>query len=647
MQSEEPRLRLLLERLNLDHPGLEEVRAAARAENLYGAMVALLEYYQHKPIPEGVLSIPFTGEQWVLKQARDAVEDTFTLQGVTARQATLPDGSIDWADKGPRNDQEWAWLLNRHLHFRFLLVAWERTGDDKYIATIDRHLASWIRQNPHPGRISFSAAWRVLEAGRRLLDSWVDVFYLLRDEPALTPETRLLMLSSIPENAWQLRHHHARGGNHLLTENLALTNTALAWPEFRDAEEWLYYALETIQEQMFAQSYPDGVYKELSNHYQRVILLTLQRWYEVVALHRPEIISPELRERMEALWNAFAMVMLPDGTGPLNNDSDVENNRAHLARVVDYYDREDWRFVLSNGTRGEWPHETYSIFFPWAGQAIMRSSWSPQAEWAYFEMGPYGTDHQHRDRLHLSLAVGGREFLIDGGRYTYVPGLARNYFLGPLSHNVILRNGEGTIPPPPIHTRPIREGWAITPEMAWFSAGAEFPAEPLYGRGRASHQRTVYYEPGRFWIVLDEVIGIGVQDWEARWRFHPEVTHPEQPENGVWRMQHGEAVLHLIPLAANPWDVSVARGIETSRSFEGWYSTHYNVREPASDFRFRTRSRGPQQWAWVFVSDPEGSAREVTAHWISQRPGAPATLVITRDEERWERTLSARGPVTP
>lgn len=641
VELEEERFRLLLSRLNLEYPGLEDVQAAAKRDDLYGAMVALLTYYREKPTPAQVLSRPFTGERWVLDQAADAVEDTFTLQGITARQQSLPNGQIDWSHRGPRNDQEWAWLLNRHLHFRFLLVAWERTGDAVYLETINRHLISWIRQNPHPGRRSYSAAWRVLEAGRRLLDSWVDVFYLLRDEPALTDEARLLMLSSIPENANQLRRFHARGGNHLLTENLALTNTALAWPEFADAEEWLYYALGTIQEEMFAQSYPDGAYKELANHYQRVILVTLQRWYELVDAHRPEIITPELRIRMEALWNYFALVMKPDGTGPLNNDSDLENNRAFLEKVVDYFDREDWRFALSNGQKGSWPQETYSWFFPWAGQAIMRNHWGRNGDWAYFEMGPYGTDHQHRDRLHLTLMVGGKPFLVDAGRYTYVPGLAREYFRGPRSHNLILRNGQGTLRPPRIHTAPIEQGWEITPRHAYFTARADFPSQPLAGQGRAFHQRTVYFEPDRFWIVLDEVTGFGPQEWTVQWRFHPDTSIEIRPDGNLLA-QNETARLHMVPVTTRPWAVEKFSGIETNRQFAGWYSPQYNVKYPAFDFHFQTRSTGPRQWAWVFFPDPEGTLEQVAVEASPSRPGEPLHLTISRDGQTWNRTISSR-----
>src|SRR5690606_25840300 len=61
----------------------------------------------------------------------------------------------------------------------------------------------------------------------------------------------------------------------------------------------------------------------------------------------------------------------------------------------------------------------------------------------------YGTGHQHRDMLHLSVSAFGKDLLVDGGRYTHQdyfsfdPTIWRGYFRSSFSHNVILIDGHG------------------------------------------------------------------------------------------------------------------------------------------------------------------------------------------------------------
>ena len=641
VEQEEPRMRLLMERLDPHHPGLEAVHQAYREDDLPTALRKLLEYYRDKDPPLGVLSDPIPFDENARREAQQAVLGIFTMQGITGRPPREPGGSWDWSYRGPRRDKEWAWFFNRQFYFRHLLNRYRETGDPTYVHVINEMVIDWVRQNPYPGRYSRSHSWRVLEAGRRLLNSWVDVFYLLREDPSFHPEARLMMLASIPDNADCLRNFHARSGNHLLTEMLALTNTAIAWPEFAQSEDWLRYAIKTLQVEIFAQSYPDGAYKELANHYQRVVLDTLQRWYALVRDHHPEEVSPEIAERMEKLWNYYAMVTRPDGTGPLNNDSDLEENARLVATVTDYFDRPDWEYIVTHGTQGTRPEDPPSRFFPWSGQAIMRSGWDRDAQWAYFEMGPYGTDHQHQDRLHISLMAGGKPFLVDAGRYIYLPGPARSYFTGAASHNLLLHNGEGSLPPPKAHRSPITDGWKITPAFDYFTARAFFPEQAKRGQGRPFHQRTVYYQRDSFWIVLDETMAFGASEWEARWRFHPEVTVEKKNRHRLLA-EHSGTYLHLSPLGDIPWQVVEQRGWETPL-FRGWYSERMNQRAPASAFSFSAPFTSPRPMAWVLVpsSSPED---QIEASWKSGRIGEPATFHIRINDQSWEISLSSTTP---
>ena len=108
-----------------------------------------------------------------LDAANHALEDVFTLQGVTARQQRLSSGKFDWTWRGPNNDIEWAWFLNRLACLSDLWRAYAKTGNIQYHSYMLMTLDDWMTSNPAPRMLSFSPAWRPLEAARRLLYVWL------------------------------------------------------------------------------------------------------------------------------------------------------------------------------------------------------------------------------------------------------------------------------------------------------------------------------------------------------------------------------------------------------------------------------------------------------------------------------------------
>ncbi|WP_232767513.1 heparinase II/III family protein, partial [Geminisphaera colitermitum] len=353
-----------------------------------------------------------------------ALLDTYTLQGITATQPRLSNGGYDWDWRGPNKDPEWAWFFNRHAIFQNLLDAYRKTGDTRYRDHLLATLNDWIAAHPPPRAISFSAAWRPLEAARRVMESWIPTWRQLRDDPAaFPPERRARFLQSLHDHGNHLRHHHAFAGNHLITEMLALAELSLTLPDLPDALEWRDYALTRLARAYDEQVYPDGAHKELSTHYQRVVALNYQQLLTLLRTSGQTDLARAWEPRVRRLWEYFAAVMKPDGTNPLNNDSDTEA----VATLLRAYSPDTLP-------------PTHSTHLPYAGQTIFRSRLSPLHLWAFFDTGPRGTDHDHADRLHFSLSIDRNDFLVDNGRYTYTPGPFRDYFAGPSAHNVVLLN---------------------------------------------------------------------------------------------------------------------------------------------------------------------------------------------------------------
>ena len=547
------------------------------------------------------------------QEAEAALNGTFTLQGVTGTLPRRTDG-FDWSWRGPNNDPEFAWFLNRQHQVPALFVAWRETKDVRFRTALNAQLRDWLRQSPRPGHYSFSPAWRALEVARRMEEAWMPVLFSPGAGDALDEDVLLGLLADVPDHAAALRHTHSFSGNHLLTELTGLAAIALAFPEFKDAPQWLDYAVTEARAEAGREIYPDGAESELSNLYQVVVLLELQRLADMLAAAGREKAGADLHPLLENAWNYFARALDPRGHGPLNNDSSEADDAALVRQMAAVYHRPDWLFIATQGREGTAPAAPPTEYFPYAGLAVLRSGWDANAQWAFFETGPRGSDHQHADRLHLSIGGGGREFLVDDGRYNYQPGAWRDYFTGSRGHNVLLLDGQGTLPPPDMVTIPAHITQKIgaipavagTPVSDMFEAGASYAGNLVKGQGPAYHQRTVNYMRGQYWMVTDEVFCAGPHQLEALWHFHPDCT-VKRDGSLVYTDDAGQSNLALWPMDAPPgdWTVDLIRGRETPAP-QGWYSPVFNHKVPATCASFTARVNGPTKVTWVIWIVPPG-----------------------------------------
>jgi len=528
--------------------------------------------------------------------AEAILHDEIRLKGLEGPIKRRPDGGIDWRDWGPKEDKEWAWFLNRHLYFRDLCAAYNATGKEAYLERIRDDLADWLTHEPSPERLNFTPSWRALEVARRLQRSWIPLFAELPVGHPIADEIRALMVSSLPDHGAMLYHHPSFwGGNHLVTEKTMLAAIAVLWPEIPEAEAWFRRSSESMISEVVAQTYPDGAYKELSNHYHRIALEGFSVFQGLAEMSPHPVVDSlhQLVDRITAMWSYFAGVVRPDGFGPLNNDSDLENNRIYIERRMrsEGDTVASWRdyaaFLSSAASIGASPSRVY----PDAGHAVMRSGWDADAEWAFFDAGPAGTAHEHVDALHLSVQLGSEPFLVDAGRYHYRPDAWRIYFRGPASHNtVILEDAE-----PVDRIRESKPGTAdflqvrIEDGVEGFGGRAQW----RIGRGLlADHYRWILYSRNNYWLVLDEVSAPGAIGGSLKWHFHPECIINLLPEDN--RLEASAA--SGSNLTFDLWSSARTELREAKGSVdpvEGWYSPYYNIREAASVALLKFRAFGP------------------------------------------------------
>jgi len=462
-------------------------------------------------------------------------------------------------------------------------------------------------------------------------------------------------------HAEYIKKYHKVEHNHAVMELFGLIKLALCWPEFKKSEEWLEYGTRNFRHELDFEVYPDGVQNELTSHYHGVPLRYFEGVMQIME-HAGKPVPQEYSETVEAMYNYYAYTMRPDGNGLLNNDSDLDYTRPRVQTAAETYNRRDWQYIVTNGTEGLKPEGTGSVVFPWAGQVVMRSGWDRDAQWAFFDIGPWGWSHQHNDKLHLSVSAYGRDILVDSGRYWYKPDSWRGYFISSPAHNVILVDDMVQKPDDKLTDNPMTDNYAVLPdfdfavgtfdkgfEVSRFTEeyGIEQIAPPtdssVIGAPEISdtkHVRAVVNLRGQYFVVVDMIESEAAVDASVLWHFHPDCT-VEQEGTSVLSTDAGKGNIRIIPAGTVNWDIDLIKGAEEP-AIQGWYSVRYNEKEPCTVAVYKGKVTGYQTFAWVIIPD-RGLVAEPDVTLMSSPAGSVRLSIMPRGGERTEIAVRLAG----
>jgi len=637
------KLTLLFNSLDLTYEGLSDVGEALAKADTIAASNALIKYYKNRERPSWLLrDMDEFSDSDERRRANQILEDIFTRRNVTTEIPKLNYGGWKWSYTGPEKDDEFGYTLNRHEYFLLLLKGWHDSGKDVYAKKFDTLIRDWIINNPLPDnthrmwevlrtttseldwRDIEEVIWRVLEAGIRAGNSWPQAFYGFQDADEFSPAGRLLILSSIPVHAQYLKEHHAVGHNHGTMELNGLGLLGLAFPEFQHSADWFDYALDKMEDELNIQVYPDGVQTELTSTYQ---LVALRHFETLIENYRSagRFVSDAYLNGIEDMYNYLAYSMRPDGHQPLNNDSDRDDLKPKVLKAAKKFNRQDWEYIVTNGTSGEKPKGLTSTTFPWAGLHIMRNSWASDSHWAMFDTGPFGTGHQHADMLHLSIHAYGRDLLVDSGRFTHEnyfsfdPKTWRGYFRSSFSQNVILIDGKGQSSGPLKAEKPLKEGINYVHNQLFdyargtFSSGFADGTDSGFSKNnviKAEHTRAVFYVKDEYWVVVDRVRTDETRVLEVLWNPAPDVN-VEIEGNQIVSNDENKGNIRIVPVGNIPWSVEITKG-QTEPFIRGWYSETYGKKEEISTAVYSTKIDGSATFAWVLVP-AFGTVPKITA----------------------------------
>jgi hypothetical protein len=292
---------------------------------------------------------------------------------------------------------------------------------------------------------------------------------------------------------------------------------------------------------------------------------------------------------------------------------------------------------------------------------IMRDGWGAHDHWGFLDVGPLGVSgHQHRDKLHLGIFAGGRDLLVDSGRYWYKPEVFRQYVLGTHGHNCLMIDGSGQNDDVETVDAPF-DGPAMVTEAFDFCRGS-FTAGYLGKTGLAEHTRAVLYLRGKCWIVVDRLRTDRPRTVQALWHFHPDCTVTTDGPD-VLTVDPGLGNLRITPVAAMPWRLDLVRGatdpddahyrmwkVDIVREpddpgVQGWYSPQYNEIAPSTCVVYRADGLDSATFAWI-IAPAVGDVPAVHVEALALDE-THARLRVTLDGETWEVAVPLEGMAPP
>jgi hypothetical protein len=557
---------------------------------------ALLAHFRG---PRGVRYDPVADTDETRPDKIDALlEGRFQFNGETH---VLPD-PIDWLHN-PSSDIEWHILLHKFYYAVGLGLAFERSGDARYVRRWVELIEGWMRVTP-PGFIAADVT------GRRV-QNWIYSLHLFVGHAAhdsaasIAPDFHRRLLVSLHEQVEYLCANLTDKRNHRTLELLAIFLAGVVFPEMRLAAHWREFALKETVANLHSDLLPDGVHCELSTDYHHLVLknaLNFRRLATGNGVTVPAAFDAALQSAL-----AFSLhVHQPSGSVASLSDGDARGYLDLLRQGAEIFGRADLRYVATQGREGTPPCERVAHFDA-SGYHVVRSGWGEDdmpfadAQHLVFDCGPLGEgNHGHFDCLNFELAAFGRALIVDPGRYTYSEAVHddginwRVRFRGTAVHNTVCVDGRNQTRYEPKAIKPgtrhaagsVRHkiaGPAPDAMLLERHHGARF--DLLHGRAcsheyDAVHERCIVFVDRRYWIVSDWLRAPTVHDYTLNFQLgSPAHERSVLSSSGAWRLASPGLLMLQTPR------VGMQSALQPS-----WVSTRYGDKQPAPAWQSTQRA---------------------------------------------------------
>lgn len=227
---------------------------------------------------------------------------------------------VDW-NKIANGDPEWTYMLNRHGFMVDLAMAYQITGEEKYLEKWKEYLFGFIHYNGVPNEDN-KISWRNIDTGIRL-SNWMRSLIYFGDDLKLSNEELKIFEESLKihldylYHSYKLKHLLSNWGVLVITGVLAVS---ILFPEIVK-EEYVKWAWKQLNDQIDLQFYQDGIQWEQSPLYHHEVVLSIT-YILMHAEYTDTILSINLREKLHPLVEAAQFFIRPNGKLVALHDTD-------------------------------------------------------------------------------------------------------------------------------------------------------------------------------------------------------------------------------------------------------------------------------------------------------------------------------------
>ena len=588
-----------------------EYASALNGNDFRRAMQIAVDYFRKRPSPaffDDLKERPYDKETAVRAAKGDIT--------VVNLSYAFPGGEIDYLYDPTKStgiyNPEWQWQINRMYFWNDMALAYLRDRDEKLAAAFDRQAYKWVTTLPCPaadwnGR-AFPSAWRTIETGIRLMNSWQTAFEVFRKSPSVRTETLALMLASMHEQALHALANRTRK-NWLMIELSGVHTFGVLFPEFKISSEMRKQSAFHLGTELKNQLLPDNMHYELSPDYHWVILNCC------VTIYANAMKSDSLADlpadfgiSLEKTAEAFLQLTTPGFTQPRTNDCYTINAPEVFKKIYPLFPhRKDFLWAVKAGKEGEPPAgSSASRFLPWGGFVAMRSSWKQDAAYLCFDVGALGMGHMHQDKLNINIYKGKEELLFDDGGGNYENSPYRHYAISAAGHNTVLVDGAGQFRQEPKITSQAIDAQFFTGSKFDYACGVY---DDTFGENclkPATHKREILFVKPDFFAVADTLQSVDGNLHDYTMLMQLETLQVKTAPGIVHGVLDGEYDLYALLLSD---DISVVVESGKSDPVSGWYvGRNDKIRKAASTVKVTAKQQKDFKFLTLFFPLKKGDA---------------------------------------
>ena len=546
--------------LKLEKPELAAVKAALDNGDVEAAGKAYTGYFRTREIrPPVAPNWPALGRNREYNTSgADAYLAGHLRDGYSVYE--VPETGIDW-QKAPLS------CLTRFPILGTVCYAAHHTRDAKYARWIVGHINEYMAAYPIEefvgkgrqgwrGDYTPALPWHWCMIDLRL-SKMAEAVALVRSFPEVTDEELLQILQRMYEETRWLQMYikamvdgrHNGGCSWIGT----MLDVCAVLDDFAVSDKWLEYNAQLLDQYIDEAFYPDGMCIELTTAYSLGVAHQTQRMAYAM---REQAGFEAAKPKLEAMITCMTAFGKPTGRVPCFGDCYAGYaTSAAYKPLLEHLDL-PWAGRMIKGEGGPvppflvWPEPGQE---QWCGYYAMRSDWTKDAVFMMIDCGPWGTSHQHGDKLSFAVTAHGADFIIDPSPTRYHNNEPDRFLSrqnnGFLHNNITVDGVDEYMNCPREAKEPLENTWEHGEHYTLFAGSYSFA--PVK---QADWERRVVFADKSCWLLQDVISSpegeghLEAADIEQNFQFEKDTEIEFQGNMTVATAPNG-ARLVLMPLA--------------------------------------------------------------------------------------------------